>query len=70
MNTENVQRSQNALMRRADVERETGLSKTTIYDRIRQGTFPKPVSIGSAAVRWRLRDIEEWLASPATYHAA
>lgn len=70
MNIENVQRSENALLRRVEVERETGLSRSTIYAKIKQGVFPKPVSIGTAAVRWRLRDIQAWLSDPATYHAA
>ena len=30
----------------------TGLSRSTIYLRITQGTFPKPVSLGGRSVAW------------------
>ena len=33
------------------------LSRTTIYRRMGQGTFPKPVVISEACVRWRQSDV-------------
>ena len=33
-------------------KRGTGISRSTIYLRIAQGTFPKPVSLGERAVGW------------------
>lgn len=38
-----------------------GLSRSSIYLRIAQGTFPKPVSLGARAVGWLQCDIEEWV---------
>ena len=38
-----------------------GLSRSTIYLRIAEGTFPKPVPLGARAVGWLQSDIEEWL---------
>jgi prophage regulatory protein len=38
-----------------------GLSRSTIYLRIAEGTFPKPVSLGTVAVGWLQADIEAWL---------
>jgi prophage regulatory protein len=35
-----------AILRLPDVKRSTGLSRSTIYLRITQGAFPKPVSLG------------------------
>ena len=35
-----------------DVKDCTGLSRSTIYLRIQEGTFPRPVSLGSRAVGW------------------
>jgi len=52
-------------LRRREVERMTGLKKSVIYDRIREGRFPKSEPIGQGrAVGWRLRDIDEWLDDP------
>ena len=34
------------ILKLPDVKRSTGLSRSTIYLRIAQGTFPKPVSLG------------------------
>lgn len=51
------------LLRRREVEEITGLSRSAIYRKISEGTFPRPVKIGSTAVRWRESDIEAWMAS-------
>lgn len=50
------------LLRRPDVERQVGLKKTAIYDRIKEGTFPRPVKLGRRAVAWRASEIEKWKA--------
>ena len=39
-----------AIWRRATVQAETGYSRSTIYLRISQGLFIKPVSLGARAV--------------------
>jgi prophage regulatory protein len=49
------------ILRLPDVKRSTGLSRSTIYLRISQGTFPKPVSLGGRAVGWLEAEIQEWL---------
>jgi predicted DNA-binding transcriptional regulator AlpA len=64
---EPIRRAPTAIMRRAEVERETGLSRSTIYGRIKAGTFPPPVRLGARSVGWRSADIEAFLASPADY---
>ncbi|MBL8445442.1 MAG: AlpA family transcriptional regulator [Zoogloeaceae bacterium] len=50
------------ILRRKQVETRTGLSRSTIYDRIRAGTFPAPVSLGAKAVGWLEHEIDAWLA--------
>jgi prophage regulatory protein len=40
------------ILRRKQVETETGYSRSTIYLRISQGLWPKPVSLGPRAVGW------------------
>ena len=54
------------LIRRLEVERLTSLSRSTIYAAMDKGDFPHPVKVGKRAVRWRLSDIEDWIASRPT----
>ncbi|OLL29989.1 AlpA family transcriptional regulator [Burkholderia sp. SRS-W-2-2016] len=58
-----------AILRRKQVQAETGLSKFTIYARTRAGTFPAPIQLGLRSVGWRAADIDEFLADPANYRA-
>lgn len=37
------------------------LSKTTIYDLLKKGQFPKPFIQKHRCTRWRASDIENWL---------
>ena len=41
-----------AILRRRQVQTETGYSRSTIYLRISQGLWPKPVRLGARAVGW------------------
>jgi prophage regulatory protein len=50
-----------AILRLPDVKRSTGLSRSTIYLRISQGTFPKPVSLGGRAVGWLEAEVQQGL---------
>ncbi|BAZ92608.1 phage transcriptional regulator, AlpA [Thiohalobacter thiocyanaticus] len=52
----------NAILRLPIVKARTGLSRSTIYLRISEGTFPKPISLGARAVGWLESEIEDWLA--------
>jgi prophage regulatory protein len=52
------------ILRRKQVETRTGLSRSTIYSRIANGTFPSPINLGGGrAVGWIEAEIEEWLKS-------
>ena len=60
------------ILRRKQVEARTGLSRSSIYARLRQNpkrpgdfdpTFPKPVSVGAKAVGWIEAEIEAWIAA-------
>jgi prophage regulatory protein len=44
-----------------DVKQRTTLSKTTIYARIKEGAFPKPVSTGLRSVAWIEEEIDAWM---------
>jgi prophage regulatory protein len=49
------------VLRRPEVERLTGLARSTIYSWIDRGCFPKPVKLGERSVGWREGDVREWL---------
>jgi len=49
------------ILRLPNVLDRTGLSRSTVYQRVSEGRFPKPVSLGARAVGWVETDIEEWI---------
>ena len=49
------------LLRLNEVKQRTGLSKSSIYNQIADGTFPEPVPIAARAVAWVEAEIEEWI---------
>ena len=49
------------ILRLPEVMTRTGLSRSTIYLRISQGTLPKPINLGGRAVGWVEAEIQEWL---------
>ena len=51
------------LLRRREVERITGLSRSSIYRQMQAGDFPWPLRVGPSAVRWKESDIAAWLES-------
>jgi len=57
------------ILRRRQVEAATGLSRSSIYQRIKEKTFPAAIQLGPRAVGWRAGDIEAFLANPAGYKA-
>ena len=48
--------SLNTILRLPAVKSESGLSRSTIYLRIAQGLWTKPVSLGGRAVGWPSRE--------------
>ena len=60
------------IIRRKQLEARTGLSRSTIYAKMRENpkrpsdfdpTFPKPISMGAKAVGWIEAEVEAWLAA-------
>lgn len=39
----------------------TGYGRSAIYERVREGTFPKPIRLGQRCTRWRVADVQAWL---------
>jgi prophage regulatory protein len=59
----NTNQEKLSILRRKQVEKRTGLSRSTIYLRIQEGTFPRPINLGVRAVGWLENEIEAWLAA-------
>ena len=49
------------ILRRPAVETTTGLSRSTIYQHMQAGTFPKPIRLGAKAVGWLESEIIAWI---------
>lgn len=49
------------LLRRPQVQQRTGLSRTTLYEYIKDGEFPAPVRLGARAVGWLESEVSEWI---------
>lgn len=51
------------ILRLADVKARTGLSRSTIYLNIGQGTFPRHIQLGARSVGWLESEIDAWIAA-------
>jgi prophage regulatory protein len=49
------------ILRRKQVEARVGLRRSTLYQRISEGSFPAPVGLGARAVGWLESEITDWL---------
>ena len=49
------------ILRLPTVKAITGLSRSTIYLRMSEGTFPEKISLGSRAVGWIEIEAQDWL---------
>ena len=50
------------ILRLPAVKTRTGLSRSTIYLRVAEGKFPKPVSLGARAIGWVDNEVDAWVA--------
>lgn len=64
------ERAEVRILRRKQVEARTGLSRSTIYSKLKHNpkrpgdydpTFPTPVSVGAKAVGWIESELDAWL---------
>ena len=51
------------ILRLPAVRARVAMSRSTIYQRVREGTFPPPVNLGKRAVGWLEAEVDAWLAS-------
>ncbi|HEV7290099.1 helix-turn-helix transcriptional regulator [Sphingomonas sp.] len=55
------------IIRLPSVLKATGLSRSTLYRKINQGTFPKQIAISERCIGWRESAVNAWLSNPARY---
>ncbi len=53
---------QDKMLRPPEVMARTGLSRTTIWRRVRADTFPAPTELGENSIGWPESEISDWLA--------
>ena len=58
-------RQPDRIIRFETVRARTGLSRSTIYRKIAEGTFPAQLKISTNGAGWRESDINRWIADPA-----
>ena len=49
------------IIRRPDVEAVTGLSRSSIYEKMDKGTFPKAIKLSERSVGWLEHEVQGWL---------
>lgn len=47
----------------------TGLSRSTLYRKMKGGTFPRNIKLSARCAGWRESAIEAWLHNPMFYEA-
>lgn len=50
------------ILRLPVVKTRTGLSRSTIYLRVSEGSFPRPIALGPRSVGWIEAEIADWIA--------
>jgi len=58
-------RQPDRIIRFNTVRARTGLSRSTIYRKIAEGTFPAQLKISTNGAGWRESDINRWIDDPA-----
>jgi prophage regulatory protein len=57
-----VSRTPVSILRLPVVRQRTGLSRSTIYLRASEGTFPHPIKLGARASGWIEAEVDAWVA--------
>jgi prophage regulatory protein len=56
-----TQKSINSILRLKQVCELTGLKRSTVYNRMADGMFPKQFPLGGRAVGWLASDVDSWI---------
>ena len=55
------------VLRFPQVRERTGLSRSTVYRRIRCAKFPVPLDLGNGRLGWLEQEVDEWVAARPRY---
>lgn len=55
------ERRLNRLLTRREVQRRLSLPRSSLYELISRGEFPRPKRIGRRAVRWPEDEVDQWV---------
>ncbi len=50
-----------SILRLQSVKQRTGLSRSSIYMRMKEGSFPRQITLGPRSVGWLEADINAWI---------
>ena len=50
-------------VRQPTVIAHVGFSKSTLWAKVAQGAFPKPLKLGPRITAWRAEDVRDWIAA-------
>jgi prophage regulatory protein len=48
-------------LRLSEVQRRVPMSRSSIYNKISRGEFPRPINLGARAVAWLESEIDQWV---------
>lgn len=57
------------IIRLKTVLQRTGLSRSTMYRKVQNGTFPKNIQISTRCTGWSESAVEAWMRNPMFYEA-
>jgi prophage regulatory protein len=60
-------RQPDRIIRMKTVLARTGLSRSTIYRKMAEGTFPPRLKISTNGAGWRESDLDRWIANPTAW---
>jgi len=63
-------RQPDRIIRMDTVRDRTGLSRSTIYRKIAEGTFPPQIKISINGAGWKESDIDRWVSDPVAWRPA
>jgi predicted DNA-binding transcriptional regulator AlpA len=69
LHTETTNSADLSFLRRSDVERMVGLSKTTIWRLEKAGKFPRHIQLTERSVAYRKSEVLDWLRNPINFNS-
>ncbi|WP_180080964.1 MULTISPECIES: AlpA family transcriptional regulator [unclassified Acinetobacter] len=68
--SKNQQIENQRFIRRKEVQAKTGLGASSIYAMMKQGKFPKAITLSERRVAWIESDVDQWINERIASHKA